>query len=51
MKVPLWCAKTQLVPIKEEDIPRLELLGCLVLSKSVCEAAGGVVRLSEVYCW
>ena len=39
------------MPIKEE--PRLELLGCLLLSKlikSVCEAVGGVVRLSEIYC-
>ena len=53
-KVRLWCAKTRLVPIEEENIPRLELLGCLLLSKlikSVCEAAGGVVRLSKIYCW
>ena len=54
VKVRLWCAKTRLVPIKEENIPRLELLGCLLLSKlikSVYEAVGGVVRLSEIYCW
>ena len=54
VKVRLWCAKTRLVPIKEENIPRLELLGCLLLSKlikSVCEEVGGVVCLSEIYCW
>ena len=54
MKVRLWCAKTRLVPSKKENIPRLELLGCLLLSKlikSVCEAIGGIVRLSEIYCW
>ena len=54
VKVRLWCAKTRLVPIKDEDIPRLELLGCLLLSKlikSVCEAVGRVVRLSEICCW
>ena len=40
--------------IKEESTPRLELLGCLLLlklMKSVCEAVGGVVRLSEICCW
>ena len=40
--------------MKEKSISHLELLGCLSLSKlikSVCEAIGGVVRLSEIYCW
>ena len=48
------CKISQLVPIKKENIPRLELLGCLLLPKlikSVCEAVGAVVRLSEIYCW
>ena len=54
VKVRLWYAKTRLVPFKEGDMPRLELLGCLLLSKlikSVCEAVGRVARLSEIYCW
>ena len=51
MKVQLWCVKTRLVFIREANIPRSELLGCLLLSKlfkSVCEAVGGVVRSSEI---
>ena len=54
VKVRLWCAKTPLVPTQEENIPRLELLGSLWLPKlikSVCEAIGRIVHLSEIYCW
>ena len=50
VKVRLWCVKTPLVPTQEENIPRLELLGSLWLPKlikSVCEAIGGIVRLSK----
>ena len=53
-KVRWWCGKTRSVLIKVKNISRLELLGCLLLSKlikSVYEAVGGVVRLSEIYCW
>ena len=35
VKVQLECAKTRLVPIKEKNIPRVELLGCLLLLKLI----------------
>ena len=54
VKFRLWRAKSRLVPIKEDNIPRLELSGCVLLTKllkSVCEALSGVVKVSETYCW
>ena len=32
VKVRLWCAKSRLVPVNEDNIPHLELLGCVLLS-------------------
>ena len=35
VKVRLWCAKSCFVPVKEDNIPRLKLLGCVLLSEFV----------------
>ena len=49
-RVSLLASKTKVSPLKVLTIPRLELLGCVLLSK-VCLAVGSRVDLSEIFCW
>ena len=48
------CAKTNVAPSKKLYIPRLELLGCVLLSKGlkdVLVALMGRASIDSVYCW
>ena len=50
----LWTAKSRIVPSKETNIPRLELLDCLLLSKlmdSFLHAVKDVLVISKIICW
>jgi len=52
--VKLWTAKSRLAPMKEQSIPRLELLSCLLLAKlvdSLLKATKGVVSFDRIVCW
>lgn len=52
--VRLWTAKTRLAPMKETNIPRLELLSCLLLSKlmnSMLKSTESVVKFHRILCW
>ena len=54
IRVNFLCAKTKVVPLKKLSIPRLELLGCVLLSKvlkDVLVALKGCVFIDSVYCW
>ena len=50
----LVTSRTRLAPINGDTIPRLELLGALVLSRlinSVLTAFEGTLRVDSVFCW
>ena len=54
IRVSFLCAKTKVVLLKKLSIPRLELLGCVLLSKvleDVLVALKGRVFRDSVYCW
>ena len=46
--------KTKVASLKTLTSPRLELLGCLLLSKLICEVLVGVkkrIDLHDIFCW
>ena len=54
IRVNSLCTKTKLAPLKKLSIPRLELLGCVLLSKvlkDVLVALKGRVSIDSAYCW
>ena len=54
IRVSFLCAKTKVASLKKLSIPRLEILGCALLSKvlkDVLVALKGRVSIDSVYCW
>ena len=54
VKVSFLASKTRVAPLKQRTIPRLELLGCLLLSrlvKDVMLALKDRVNVKNVVCW
>jgi len=47
-------SKTRVAPLKSTSIPRLELLGAVVLSRlisRVCKAFSRIIKVEGIYCW
>lgn len=54
VKVCLLTSKTKVAPIKSLSIPRLELLGCFLLSKLISEIKTALlqrINLDRIVCW
>ncbi|XP_055944574.1 uncharacterized protein LOC129975535 [Argiope bruennichi] len=52
VSVQLVASKSRVSPTKEITIPRLELLGALILSRLYCQVTDGLeVNFNEVYFW
>ena len=47
----LLCSKTRVAPTKRQTIPRLELLGVLILSRLVHAVLPCLSRMNSVYLW
>ena len=47
----LLCSKTRVAPTSKQTIPRLELLGVLMLSRLVCSVADSLPTLDCIYLW
>ena len=54
VKVSFLTSKTKVAPLKKLTIPRLELLGCLLLSRLIKEVLEGLasrIDVGNIYCW
>ena len=51
VEVNLLCSKTRVAPTKKQTIPRLELLGALILARLVHCVVPCLPRLNSVYLW
>ena len=56
VKVSLWSGKTRLASVKDQTIPRLELMACVLLARLIVDVRDAmekefVVMNKDVYCW
>lgn len=54
VKITLLCSRSRVAPLKQQSIPRLELLGALLLSRlmnSVQSALKGRLNVNDIYYW
>ena len=51
VEVNLLCSKTRVAPTKKQTIPRLELLGALILARFVHSVVPSLPQLNSVHLW